>query len=381
VVLDVTAQRRAEAALREHDARWKLALDSLGDGVWDWNLQTGEEVLTRRCKEMYGFAEDELPDRIDALDRRTHPEDVAQMQRDRQAHFDGRTPVYVNEHRIRCKDGRWKWVLSRGMIIARDELGRPLRMIGTHTDIDERKQAEALRAERDRAADAQRAMSAFMSKVSHELRTPLNAILGFAQLLETEPGLPARPRAWSRQLLASGRHLLALVDDILDLSGAQSGLMSFDRAPVVLAPVLQECHAMLAMQAEARGLRWSAAVDPSIAVAADRRRLKQVLANLLSNAVKYNRAGGEVRVAARLQGGSVEITVGDDGPGLDGDQLARLFTPFDRLGAERGTEAGTGLGLALSRQLTVGMGGDIAVDSRPGAGTTFTVRLPGAAVR
>jgi signal transduction histidine kinase len=221
-------------------------------------------------------------------------------------------------------------------------------------------------------------MSAFMSKVSHELRTPLNAILGFSQLLETEPGLPDRPRAWAHQLLASGRHLLALVDDVLDLSGVQSGLMNLDREPVALAPVLQECHAMLGMPAQAQGLRWTVAIDPALAVEADRRRVKQVLANLLSNAIKYNRAGGEVRVTARRIGDAVEIAIGDDGPGLDAEQRARLFTPFDRLGAERGVVAGTGLGLALSRQLALGMDGDITVDSRPGAGSTFTVRLPAA---
>jgi signal transduction histidine kinase len=147
----------------------------------------------------------------------------------------------------------------------------------------------------------------------------------------------------------------------------------------VLAPVLQECRAMLAMQADARGLRWLDDIDPALAVVADRRRLKQVLANLLSNAIKYNRDGGDVRVTARYCGARVEIAVSDTGPGLDAEQRARLFSPFDRLGAERGAVSGIGLGLALSRQLAVGMDGDIEVDSRPGAGATFTMRLPAAA--
>ena len=144
VIQDITERKRAEAAVRESEARWKLALDSTGDGVWDWNLQTGIEVLSRRCKEMYGYTEDEMPDRADELDLRTHPDDLEQMQKDRQAHFDGATPHYVNEHRMRCKDGSWKWVLSRGMVISRDAQGRPLRMIGTHTDITSRKRSEAL---------------------------------------------------------------------------------------------------------------------------------------------------------------------------------------------------------------------------------------------
>jgi len=144
IMLDITARRVVQTELEQHEARWKLALESTGDGMWDWYVQTGEEFLSQRCKEIYGFAEHELPDREEALDGRTHPDDMPQMLHDRQAHFDGITPSYVNEHRILCKDGTWKWVLTRGMVIRRDAHGKPLRMIGTHTDITDRKNAEAL---------------------------------------------------------------------------------------------------------------------------------------------------------------------------------------------------------------------------------------------
>ena len=140
---DITASRQADLSLKQSEERWKLALDSTGDGVWDWYVQTGVEITSRRCKEIYGYAEDELDDHLDALDGRTHPDDVAQMQRDREAHFKGETETYTNEHRILCKDGTWKWVLTRGMVISRDAQGLPLRMIGTHTDISDRKRAEA----------------------------------------------------------------------------------------------------------------------------------------------------------------------------------------------------------------------------------------------
>jgi len=141
---DITASHLAQVALAQSEERWKLALESTGDGVWDWHVQTGVEYYSRRCKEIYGFAEDEIPNRADALDGRTHPDDVAQMQRAREAHFRGETETYTNEHRILCKDGSWKWVMTRGMVISRDAQGLPLRMIGTHTDISDRKNAEAL---------------------------------------------------------------------------------------------------------------------------------------------------------------------------------------------------------------------------------------------
>jgi len=134
----------AELALREADEIWKLALEATGDGVWDWWVQEGVETYSPRYLAMYGYTQAEIEESPEAFDTRTHPDDIAQMEQDRQAHFDGLTPSYVNEHRVRCKDGSWKWILTRGMVIARDEEGRPLRMVGTHTDITHRKESEAL---------------------------------------------------------------------------------------------------------------------------------------------------------------------------------------------------------------------------------------------
>jgi diguanylate cyclase (GGDEF)-like protein/PAS domain S-box-containing protein len=144
VILDITARTEAEAALRNRDALWKLALESTGDGVWDWNIATGEEIFSKRCLEMYGYDASEMRSLALEFDERTHPDDRPQMERDREAHFQGLVPAYVNEHRVRCKDGSWKWILSRGMVIDRDAQGRPARMVGTHTDITERRQSQAL---------------------------------------------------------------------------------------------------------------------------------------------------------------------------------------------------------------------------------------------
>ena len=141
---DITERKQAQMAVQDTENRWRLALESTGDGVWDWHIQTGVEYHSRRLLEMYGLQDGELPNLADALDARTHPDDRAQMDRDRQAHFDGVTPSYTNEHRVQCADGSWKWVLSRGTLIARDAEGQPLRMIGTHTDISDRKASEVL---------------------------------------------------------------------------------------------------------------------------------------------------------------------------------------------------------------------------------------------
>jgi PAS domain S-box-containing protein len=380
VAFDITARKLAEDRLRESSELWKRALESSGDGVWDWHIEDDVEILSAACKALYGFAEDELPDRPDALDSRTHPNDLEGMHRAREAHFSGLTPSYVSEHRVQCKDGQWKWILSRGIVISRDTQGRPLRMIGTHTDITAKKQAEELRLERDRAEAADMAKSHFLSRVSHELRTPLNAVLGFSQLLEMEADLAANPRqlGWVRQVLASGRHLLALMDDILDLSAAQTGQLSVHAEAMPLRPVVEEAWAMLASAAQEAGLQFEDEVRTELTpqVLADRKRLKQVLVNLLSNAIKYNRPGGWVRVGAVRLGDEVVLSVTDSGVGLSEAQSLRLFQPFERLGAERGPVPGTGLGLALCRQLIEAMNGSIDASSRPGEGSIFRIRLP-----
>jgi diguanylate cyclase (GGDEF)-like protein/PAS domain S-box-containing protein len=144
VVQNITDAKLARVALLDSENRWKLALESSGDGVWDWHIPSGVEFYSKRLIEMYGFEESEISSSSMELDQRTHPDDRLQMELDRDAHFSGQSPTYHNEHRIRCKDGSWKWVLSRGMVISRDTGGKPLRMIGTHTDITERKNAEAL---------------------------------------------------------------------------------------------------------------------------------------------------------------------------------------------------------------------------------------------
>ena len=383
LLLDITARKRAENELRDNSELWKRALESSGDGVWDWQIRTGIEQLSLACKALYGFEEHELPDTPDALDNRTHPDDLAEMHRAREDHFAGRTARYVNEHRVQCKNGQWKWILSRGIVMARDGQGRPLRMIGTHTDVTARRQAEDLRIARDRAEAADLAKSQFLSRVSHELRTPLNAIMGFSQLLSMEDGLADKHRAWVQQVLNASHHLLGLMDDILDLSSAQTGELPVSMQTVALAPLLAEVADLLGASAQRAGVALlpeplATAAPEGALLHADGKRLKQVLVNLVANAIKYHHrsgAGSWVRVDVVAEPQGWLLSVADNGPGLTAAQCERLFRPFERLGAQSGPVPGTGLGLALSRQLTEAMGGQISVSSQLGQGAVFSVRL------
>ena len=227
------------------------------------------------------------------------------------------------------------------------------------------------------AKKANQAKSSFLSSMSHELRTPLNAILGFAQLLgsDTLNSTPEQRRDFVDYILKAGNHLLVLINEILDLSRIESGVMVISMEPVALAGVLHECHDMMEPLAAKRAIRLEFGDPGALYVRADRTRLKQILINLLSNAVKYNREGGTVTVEAVPFGERVRISVRDTGKGLDEGQLAQLFQPFNRLGQEAGSEDGTGIGLVVTRRLAELMGGDVGVSSKVGEGSDFWITL------
>ena len=232
------------------------------------------------------------------------------------------------------------------------------------------------------AEKANLAKSDFLSSMSHELRSPLNAILGFAQLMESDeqPPTPAQKESIA-QILQAGWHLLTLINEILDLAKVESGQMPLSREPVSLAEVMRECHGMIHPQAQESGIRM---VFPRLEtphfVYADRTRLKQVLINLLSNAIKYNLKNGTVTVeCAERAPERVRVSVRDTGAGLNAEQLAQLFQPFNRLGQEAGGEEGTGIGLVVAKRLVELMGGTIGVESTPGAGSVFWCELLSAA--
>jgi CheY-like chemotaxis protein/anti-sigma regulatory factor (Ser/Thr protein kinase) len=225
--------------------------------------------------------------------------------------------------------------------------------------------------------NATEAKNSFLSSTSHELRTPLNSILGFTQLLQMSD-LSDEDMDGVERILGAGRHLLALINELIDIARIESGDLSLSVEPVLVRLVIEQSSQLMAPIAAEHSIRIiQHCAHPALAVHADRQRLSQVLVNLISNAIKYNHRGGTVTISCRKDGtGQASIVVSDTGPGLSPENIERIFIPFERLGAEQTAVEGTGIGLPLARSLTDAMGGRLTASSVPGQGSAFTISLP-----
>jgi PAS domain S-box-containing protein len=301
------------------------------------------------------------------------------------------------ENRYRCRDGSYRWFAWTSTIFQGFRYGAahditPLK----EAEIALRRAYEELEARvvdrtaqimevntqlliaKQEAERANQAKSEFLSRMSHELRTPLNAILGFGQILDRQSLTPLQEES-VQYILTGGRHLLGLINEILDIARIEAGHIELSLEPIALAEIVCESCALVRPLASERNIfiEASPAAFGGSHVLADRQRLKQVLFNLLSNAIKYNREGGQVRVYSFLQPNNhLRLAIQDTGPGITQEDQQRLFIPFERLDAARSGVEGTGLGLTVARHLVIAMGGSITLDSAPEEGTTFYIDLP-----
>jgi len=354
----------------------RAALRGAGTFVWEWDIVNDRLADIDEGFEQLGYPPQPGLRTQAEWDAVIHPDDLQANDEAYQRHARGEDDFYEHVYRARAFDGQWRWLQERGRIVEWTPDGRPQRMVGTQVDITER-----LKMAQDKtvAETANRTKTEFLSRMSHELRTPLNAVLGFAQLMRVDPHSRLSPEQMRRVALIyqSGEHLLAMIDDLLDLTSIESGRLALRLEPVPLAELADDTLDMVQSAAQRHDLRLQRAPCAGLAALADRKRLRQVMLNLLTNAIKYNRPGGSVQVSAQADGDQVRIAVSDTGEGLTPDECAHLFEPFNRLRHAHSSHVeGTGIGLTVTQGLVGLMGGRIEVQSVPGQGSTFTVVLP-----
>ena len=376
IARDITARKQTEEALRISEERFELAMRAANDGLWDWNLQTNSVFYSPRWKSMLGYAEQELENAFSTWEQLVDTDGKAKTLALIADCIAGRADGFVTEFRMRHREGHWVDVLSRG-IMMRDDWRQPLRMVGIHADISERKAAERAIVEKEKAEASTQAKSQFLANMSHEIRTPLNGVLGLAKMGEHSASLEKSREIFER-INVSGQHLLQVINDILDFSKIEAGKFLAENHSFDLFASVDNVTNLFKEQAALKSLRLTIELADGLPswVKGDALRMEQILINLLSNAIKFTTAG-EVSLRISAEASNLSFRIRDTGIGMSEDHLSNLFKPFEQADSSTTRRfGGTGLGLAISINLARIMGGDIKASSRLREGSEFTLILP-----
>jgi len=383
---DITERRQTTERLRESEARYQRIAAKVPGMVYQFVMEPDTSFhfpfVSEGCREVFCLEPEQVMGDASLIVNLVHPEDAIGFLESVMASAET-SEAWEWQGRIVLPSGEMKWI--RGSSRPTREPEGQIVWDGILFDVSEtikgveqlqnaKIEAETARVEAERANAAK---SEFLSRMSHELRTPLNAILGFGQLLEMAP-LGDEDSQSAGQIVKAGRHLLELINEVLDIARIESGQVSLSPEPLDAGEVALEALDLVRPLAAARGLELciEGAAPGEVGLVADRQRLKQILLNLLSNAVKYNRAGGSICLFLEEHDESVRVGVSDTGLGIAPDDIERLWTPFDRLGAENTDIEGTGVGLAVSQHLAKAMGAKLQVESVVGQGSRFWLDLP-----
>lgn len=390
---DVTARRKAEQAVQESEARFRLLADHATDMIVRADLAGIREYVSPACRDMLGYEPEELIGR--SPEHIVHPDFLEEVVEVIRTLSTGSRDRAAATYLIRHKNGEWRWVEANLQLVRHMDTGAPSSIVSTLRDVTERqRQAQELRLAKQmaeqaqlRAEQANEAKTDFLASMSHEIRTPLNGILGYTDLLLDQAGMTSTQRRYVERIQTAGSSLLTVVNDILDFSAIEAGEIELHEHPFSPEVLADNAVSIVRGVADKKRLSISLETDGRLPrlVKGDEPRLRQVLLNLLNNAVKFTHDGRVTlaisHVASTEAGETLRFRVSDTGIGIPAAKKDRLFKRFSQVdGSIKREFGGTGLGLAISHRLITLMGGDIGVDSREGQGSTFwfTVTLPAA---
>ena len=375
---DITERKRAEEELQKSEEKFRKYFELPLVGIAITSLEKGWIEVNDRLCDFFGYPREELTQMT--WSELTYPDDLKADVMEFNKVLDGESDGYTMEKRFIHKSGEVIHAEISAQCVRKTD-GRVDYFVALVQDINARKKAERQMIEaRDEAELANNYKSQFLSQMSHELRTPMNAILGFSQLIMSNPREPLTEmqQQGTSEILKAGRHLLELINEILDLARIETGKISLSIEDIELSLLMEELLALtypMAKQQQVNVCDFES-FEGSGYVRADRVRLKQVLLNLISNAIKYNKAGGEVQLnAVEVENGMIEISVSDTGPGIEEERIGELFQPFNRMDFQYSEIEGTGIGLTIAKQLIECMDGSIRVESKPGEGSTFVISI------
>lgn len=373
----VEKRTETEQALKLSERRFHLALDAAQNHLWDLDLTTGYVTVSDSFFRMLGYEPPADPYPVGAYKYVACPDDL-QIIASAVDSWLGLATGNSVEFRIKDRSGRYHWIYSRGDVVEIDMQDKPTRAMGIMIDITERKRMEQdLVDARIAAEDALHAKSQFLSSVSHELRTPLNGVLGYAQLLQRESGLPSGSQEYLRAIESCGKHLLNLINDVLDLAKIESGNINIVCQPTYIDEVITNVGDIVAHRARGKGLDFVVDLDDLVPkrLQLDEVKLRQVLVNLLDNAVKFTDHGSvHLKITADFSNNQLDFSVTDTGVGIPEEAQRDVFEPFKQVNPQDGK--GTGLGLSICRRLVEAMGGSLNLRSRVGHGSCFYFDIP-----
>ena len=368
---DITQQKLVEKALIDSEKRWKFALEGSGDGLWDWDIKTNKGFFSKQWKNMLGYAESEIQHELEGWSKLVHPDDIENALEDINKHLKGETEIYSNTHRMLCKDGTYKWILDRGIVVEFSDDNEPLRMLGTHHDLTKRieieKNLKKINSDQNR----------FIQILSHDLRSPFVSLIGFSDfLMKSINKLDIHETIEYISLInETAKKTYGLLEDLLFWAKSQSGKLKFELKDITFIDACND--AVMGFKDNKKGLTINMEISENLVIKADYNMLKTILRNLISNAVKFSFEKGVIEINAKIKDATAVISIIDNGIGISKELQNKLWETLE-LSTMDGTqgEKGTGLGLSLCKELVEKHGGKIGVESELDKGSRFYFTIP-----